>query len=86
MKKGIIRLLVGLLALSAAWDLVQLSAALKKETQRQDALNAAAAELEEAASQLKNELSALDPEASASGLLRQRGFISKDDIVFFDGG
>ena len=86
MKKSIVKLLIGLFSLAAVWNLGHLSAALQRESQRQQALSAAAEDLEAVAGQLKSELSALQTDSAVSKTLRQSGFISKGDIVFFDGG
>lgn len=86
MKKGILRLLAGLLALAAAWNLSRLAAALLKEGQAQTALRQAISETEEAVARKKEALDALSPEGGAEQALRRSGFISRGDIVFFDGG
>lgn len=86
MRKSIFKLLIGLLSLAAAWNFGHLSGAMQRETQRQQALSAAIGDMEETARALQNELSVYRSDTSLAQALRQRGFISKGDIVFFDGG
>lgn len=86
MKKTAVKVLIGLLALATAWDLGRLAGLLLWETQQQKALSEAARSLNQAKKQLSDELQSLQPDAAAARYLRQHGFISKGDIVFFDGG
>lgn len=86
MKKTALKVLIGLLALAAAWDLGRLAGCLLWETRQQAALSEEARSLSEAKKQLGDELASLQPGSAADAYLRQRGFISKGDIVFFDGG
>lgn len=86
MKNGVSRLLAGLMALAAAWSLGRLSAALARESLRKAALDQAISQGESAAAELKTQLEALTSDAAAEFALRQKGFIAKGDIVFFDGG
>ena len=86
MKKSVVRLLIGLLSLAMAWNLGHLAAELVLETSRQQALKEAAENIRQAQSRLSDELKSLSSDSAVIQTLRRRGFISKGDIVFFDGG
>jgi cell division protein FtsB len=86
MKRGVIKLLSVLLSIYAAWILGNLALTLSVLGQQAQLLDKAIAETEAEISQQTHELSAMQDDRSFSQLARQLGFISKEDLVFFDGG
>jgi cell division protein FtsB len=86
MKRGVIKLLSALLSIYAAWSLGNLAYTLSVLGQQIQALDEAIDQTEDEISQQMHELSAMQDDQSFSQLARQLGFISKGDLVFFDGG
>jgi cell division protein FtsB len=86
MKCGVTKLLSGLLALYAAWQLAHLGSELYALGQQRAQLGLEIQRTEEEISRQTHELSAMQEDRSFSERARQLGFISKGDSVFFDGG
>lgn len=86
MNRGIFRLLSGLMAIYAAGCLGVLSAKLDQAQRDTDLLRRAVTAAQDEVAQLEHELSAYRDDSALPELAYAQGFISKGDIVFFDGG
>jgi len=86
MKRRALKLLIGAVAIAAAWRLGGLAAELGEQGRRNRALSAAVSDAQNAVEALETDCAALGDEAWLTELFRRRGYVAPGDVVFFDGG
>lgn len=86
MKNGGKKLLAGILAAAAAWSLGSLALDLGRQERQNAWLKAAEAEARQENRELEQRRDQSRSHDAVERYLRQRGYISQGDQVFFDGG